>query len=180
MSKTNNNVFYKLLNNIKTTFTNNKGTNINNNKIKLKDVVISEEQKKLDENTYKMLIDRHKKIDLKKFNKEFERRKDLTKKQSSENIKKRLGVLNKPKKIKKIYEQSIGEILINTKNAWISLLDDLINGNFNMSIFTTENRLFYIGLTIILISIILYLFSSSKKDIDCDNTKKVYHIYKHE
>ena len=53
-----------------------------------------------------------------------------------------------------------------------------MDGNFNLTIFTTKNRLFYIGITIVFISLILFLFSKSRKKIDCSNTKKVF-VYKY-
>jgi len=177
MSKSNDKQFYKFINKIKHIFTNQEEEKKILNQRKLRDVPISEEQKILDKNTYNVM-NKTKKLDLKKFNKEFERRKEIKKKESGEKIKKRLGILNKPVRTERIYDQSIGNILINIKNTWIGILDDLMDGNFNLTIFTTKNRLFYIGITIVFISLILFLFSKSRKKIDCSNTKKVF-VYKY-
>jgi hypothetical protein len=54
---------------------------------------------------------------------------------------------------KKIYEMSVGEILVGIKDTWFEILDDLLQQNFTLDIFTRGTRLFFIGLTLVLIII---------------------------
>jgi hypothetical protein len=53
---------------------------------------------------------------------------------------------------------SLYQILINTKDAWFYLLDDLLEQRFEIETFTKNNRLFYIGLTLIFFASILYIY----------------------
>lgn len=61
--------------------------------------------------------------------------------------------------IKPVYEYSIGEIAINTKNTLFNILNDLLAFNFNANIFIKENRIFYLGICFIFISLMILLFS---------------------
>lgn len=98
-------------------------------------------------------------FDIKKFNKEFEDQllasKEATKKREEERLKK----LNVVQETKPISELTIAEILIGIKDTWFGIIDDLLNLKFNMTTITSENRLFYIGLTIIIIVILTYIIN---------------------
>jgi len=59
---------------------------------------------------------------------------------------------------KPFYQLSILEITIELKNTIFGIMDDLLLGNFNMNILFKDNRMFYVGLTILIISIILYIY----------------------
>jgi len=70
-------------------------------------------------------------------------------------------------------------------------LDDLLDQKFEIETFTKENRLFYIGITILFFTIILYLYtmiisdeekndSLSKIDPNANQyVKKIYHIHQY-
>ena len=106
---------------------------------------------------------------LKKFNKEFEKKQGLSRLKLSKMKKK----YNKKNKKKNIHELTIGEILINTKNTYIDIITELISGDFNNGIsfiFTKNNRIFYIGVSLLIISFLIYIlsfiFSSDNKKIN--------------
>jgi len=114
------------------------------------------------------------------FNQKFEESKELTKLLSKEKERQRLQDLNTEELRKSIVELSTIEILIGIKDTWFELIDDLLQGKFNMETFTKDNRLFYIGVTIILIVILYFLFSIFNDDQENDKNKKIikiYHIY---
>ena len=48
------------------------------------------------------------------------------------------------------------EITNNLIQSWFDIIDDIMYGNFK-NIFTKHNRLFFIGLTMIIFSIILFV-----------------------
>jgi hypothetical protein len=59
---------------------------------------------------------------------------------------------------KPFYKMNVLEILIEMKNTWFQILDELIGGNFSMSILIKNNRMFYVGLTILIFAIILFIY----------------------
>lgn len=61
-------------------------------------------------------------------------------------------------KFKPFYKLNLLEIAIELKNTWFGILDDLLAGNMSLNIILKDNRLFYIGLTILIIAIILYIY----------------------
>jgi len=73
---------------------------------------------------------------------------------------------------KSLYNLSIVEFLIGIKNTWFEILDDILAGNFSMSIITAKNRLFFIGLTIVLMAMILYIYNyfTNEEDYFDDQT----------
>lgn len=108
-----------------------------------------------------------------KFNREFDQykiRRDQTMKQEMED---KLDELNKPTPPTPLYEKSVGEIVISTKDTVFNMIDDTVKFNFN-NFFTKDNRLFYIGLLIIMISLIMLfiLFFNQQEQIQ-ENTYRV-------
>ena len=124
--------------------------------------------------------DSGKKFDVKEFNVKFEQEKERTKTVGKTLDEQRLAKLNKPPPKKQIYELSIGEIIINIKDAWFEILDDLLQQDFTLETLTRNNRLFYIGLTIIIIFIAIYLYDILTEDDIPEPTKEIkeiHHIY---
>lgn len=78
-----------------------------------------------------------------------------------------------------IYELPISDILVNIKNTWFELLDDLLNQRFQLDTLTKNNRMFYIGITIFVTVALLYLFVMINEPTgqSNQNIKKIYHIY---
>ena len=77
----------------------------------------------------------------------------------------------KLQKKKNIHDLTLGEILINTKNTYLDIINELLSFNYPngiSSIFTKENRIFYIGVSLLIISFLIYvlsfLFDSDEKN----------------
>lgn len=103
--------------------------------------------------------DPNKRFDLGKFNKVFDVNREITKQNQRVKELQKLRELSSVDTTKSLYDLNLTEILINTKNTWFGLLDDLLDQRFNTETFTKDNRLFYVGLTIFFIAIVLYLYS---------------------
>lgn len=80
---------------------------------------------------------------------------------------------------------SVGDILVGIKDTWFGILDDVLAFRFSYDIFLKYNRLFFIGLTLIIIAllILLYNFVTNKSDDDTNDEKnrniiEIHHIYK--
>lgn len=68
------------------------------------------------------------------------------------------GQIETSKKNRQFYDLTLLEIIIELKNTWFGILDELLSGNFSMSILMKNDRLFYVGLTVLIIAIILYIY----------------------
>lgn len=99
-------------------------------------------------------------FDPKKFNFVFENNKQIVKEYQRLKDIETLNKLSQKKEIVSLYNLTIYQILINTKDTWFDILDDILNRQYTMSIFRKDNRLFYIGLTIIFFGIVLYMGSA--------------------
>lgn len=102
-----------------------------------------------------------KKFDLANFNKEFVFKKEKTQSQSKIKSEEKIKKLNKEANIivKPLYKLSVSEIMFGVKNTWFDILDDILAQKFDNQLFVKNNRLFYIGLTIIIIVVILYIYN---------------------
>jgi hypothetical protein len=103
-------------------------------------------------------IDDNQEMDLGKFNKVFNINRDVTKQNNLlRDIEFLDSLAEKEEKIS-LYDMNIWNIMVNTKNAWFGLLDDLLDQRFTLDTLLKDNRLFYIGLTIMVIASIMYLY----------------------
>ena len=100
-----------------------------------------------------------------KFNQEFEKEKEKRKEQQKLQDTQKLNNISAPEITKPIYKYSIGEIMIGIKNTWFEIFADLASFNID-NILTKNHRIFYIGLTFIIIGIILYLYEEFYGKID--------------
>jgi len=98
-------------------------------------------------------------FDIDKFNLEFEQYRIKRKKEMERERATKLAELNRPKPKLPIYKDSLGKIFIDTKDALFNMLDDLLQRNFSLNVFTKDNRLFYVGLTMIFIAVFMYLYT---------------------
>lgn len=115
--------------------------------------------------------DPNRRFDLGKFNKVFDINREITKKnQRVEEIQK-LNKLSHVETMTSLYDLNISQILVNTKNTWFNLLDDLLEQRFQISTFTKDNRLFYIGLSVVFIAVVLYLYTLLAGDLENDESK---------
>ena len=113
-------------------------------------------------------------IFLQKFNKKFEEEQEQRKMKIVEMEKEKLRMLTSKKKIKNIHDLTLGEILVNTKNAYFDILIELLSGDYKdgfSKIFTKENRIFYIGVSLLILSFFIYILSFIF-DSDNDNQSK--------
>lgn len=102
-----------------------------------------------------------------RFNRDFNQYRERRKEEMKRKLDQKLAKLNEPIKETPIYNKPIGDILVSTKDAFFGILDDLMKLNFGSDIFTKNNRLFHIGLVILIMGTILLIiryFSSTKKD----------------
>lgn len=99
-------------------------------------------------------------FNLAEFNKAYElaqKKKELDRQEFEDNV---LKELNKPKPKKELYELGIVEIFIRTKDSIFDLLDDLLQGDLNYNTFLKDNRMFFLGLFIILLVIIVHMYNT--------------------
>ncbi len=108
--------------------------------------------KKLCQTIYKEI----KTNDLGKFNFMFDRNKEIEVENQRIRDLNKLNTLSQETRQVKLYELSLLDISINTKNAWFNLLDDLLDQRFELETFTQDNRLYYVGITILFFSVIIY------------------------
>jgi hypothetical protein len=120
-----------------------------------------------------------KKFDLAAFNKGFDKYAEQEKERIKKLEEERLKLLNAAPKEKEIYELSIYEILVGVKNSWFGVLDDLLEQRFSWTIITKNNRMFFIGLTFIIITILLYIYSVLTEDdkVQQNAPTEIHHIY---
>lgn len=100
-------------------------------------------------------------FDTDKFNREFIYKRDKAKLQTEIKSKEKLDKLNKEanEELRPLYSLSLSEIFIGIKDTWFDILDDLLALNINSNLITKNNRLFYIGITIIIIAVLFYLYN---------------------
>jgi len=100
----------------------------------------------------------------------------------------KLEILNKKaniETIKPFYMMNIMEIIIELKNTWFQIMDELMAGNYSMSILIKNNRMFYVGLTILIMAIIMYIYDYMiensndplKNILAGGNVVEIRHIY---
>lgn len=56
------------------------------------------------------------------------------------------------------YQLNLLQMALELKDTWFSILDDILAGNMTLDVILKENRLFYVGFTILIIAIILYIY----------------------
>jgi hypothetical protein len=92
--------------------------------------------------------------------------------------------INIKKLIKPLNKLSFSEILVQMKDTWFGILDDILTGNISINIIMKDTRLFYIGLTIIILAFIFYIYDIifSKNNLisdlgDLSGIVEIRHIY---
>ena len=99
------------------------------------------------------------KFDIDRFNLNFEQYRNKRKITQKEFMDAKLKQLNTPLPTKPIYQYSLGQILIDTKDAMFGLLDDMLQGDFTYEALTRDNRMFYIGIILIIIALIGHIYN---------------------
>lgn len=121
-----------------------------------------------EENNYsKMDAERQREYlkDIEIFNKEFERQKLETEKRVKQRFENKVNnyknSLPNNGEIQNynnnLYNMSIKNICNNIKNTWFEIFDEILENKLEKNILIKKNRSVYVGITIIVISILLYL-----------------------
>jgi len=111
------------------------------------------------------------KLDIDHYNREFSQYSDKRKEEMKRVLAEKLEELNKPKQVELIYDLSIGQIALNTKDAIFDILDDTVNLRFTSNMLTKNNRLFYLGIVLVIISCLLFLYMLFGADSDNKHIK---------
>lgn len=127
-----------------------------------------------------------KNFDLDKFNKEFVFKKERAaienKIKSQEKINRLTEAANIPKK--SLYNLSIGELVIGIKDTWFGILDDFLAKKIELNTIIKNNRLFFIGLTVVIITTMIYLYNffleneDEKKQEPTSKIIEKHYVYK--
>ncbi len=135
------------------------------------------------ESSQSSLSSKSKEDENKKFNLQFDKLKADSKEKYKKNQEDRLLKLNSEANIPSdvpFYKKNIGQLFIGIKDTWFEILDDILDKQFSLKIFTKGNRLFFIGLTICIIGFILVLYDMFMNPSE-DNTEKkkveIHHVY---
>jgi hypothetical protein len=121
-----------------------------------------QEQETLNNQEQETLNNQEQEIFLQKFNKKFEQEQEQIKMKIVKMEKEKLRKMNKKLKIKNIHDLTLGEILINTKNTYLDILTELLSFDYKDGIsiiFTKEDRIFYIGVSLLILSFFIYILS---------------------
>jgi hypothetical protein len=100
-----------------------------------------------------------KNFELSTFNKDFTDHLKKQRESEKQLDEERLKTLNQEIYNKRFTEMSMQELMSEWKDSIIGLMNDLLHGRFDVSILFSENRLFFIGCTIVISVIIFYLLS---------------------
>lgn len=98
------------------------------------------------------------KFDITEFNTSFEKQKQLQKEEEHKAEAGRLNKMNKEIYRKKISEMSLNELMSEWKNSLIGILNDLLNLRWSFGTLFAENRLFFLGITIVFCVLLFYIF----------------------
>ena len=110
-------------------------------------------------------------FDNKEFNAEFEKSMLKQKQIHEQQNKMKLDKLNKVQD-KKIYDYTLSQTLINMKDAIFDIMDDIITLNITKDILTKENRLYYLGILILIIVLVLHVYDLLHYDKRTDLAKE--------
>ena len=109
------------------------------------------------------------KLDIDHYNRDISQYSEIRKNDIKILIDRKLEDLNKQKPVELVYDLSIGQIIINLKDSLFNILDDVINLRLNSNTLTKENRLFYLGIFLIVLACIMFSYSF----FNIDENKKV-------
>jgi hypothetical protein len=114
---------------------------------------------------------------------EFNQAFDAMLKQQQEEGKKKeaddIANLNVKFREKRVHELTIGELLVNMKDAMFDTIDDMLGFDFSVETFTKNNRLFYLGLFVVLFAIISYVvqYFTLQGAFEPETADKSMHIF---
>lgn len=120
-------------------------------------------------------------FDVNKFNKDFEASLEKAKEDENQREIAKLQSMNKIIYKKKISEMSLRELITEWKDSLLGILNDLLHLRLRSSELFKDNRLFFLGITI-LFSVLMFYLMHTILGTDRVNINKVvneYHIISH-
>jgi len=135
----------------------------------------SSDLRKFQDGSYFYQLD-DQRFDVDKFNRDFEQYVRKRKDEQKRKLDDKLAQLNEPEPETLIYNKSIGNIFIDAKDSMFKFLDDLLQRKFTLDTFTKDNRLFYIGLVIVVIAVVIFLYNILAGDDKQETSKPVFEI----
>lgn len=119
-----------------------------------------------------------KKFDIAAFNKDFELIAKTQKEANQIKETEKLQLLNKEIKEKTIMNMSINELLVDWKVSLDGILNDIQQRNISRSTLTSGNRLFHLGMTILLGVLFFYLmYTVISRRTNTQRVIKEYHTH---
>ena len=122
-------------------------------------------------------------FNLKQFNLDFEEELKRKNELRAEREEGTLNNLNSTISDTNVLNMSIADMLIGIKDTWFGLMDDLLAMRFEVATVTKNNRLFFVGLSVIICVVLVYIINylSNLGDSHHKNEKiiKIYHINQH-
>lgn len=119
-----------------------------------------------------------KKFDVAAFNKDFELSAKAKKEARQKIEDEQLQLLNQDIKEKTIMNMSINELLIDWKVSFDGILNDIQQRNISRSTLTSGNRLFHLGMTILLGVLFFYLmYNVISRRTNAPRVIKEYHTH---
>jgi hypothetical protein len=125
-----------------------------------KDMVLQEDGK------YIYVDQTNSKFDIDKFNRYYEQYRERRRATMQTKMQEKLAELNRPRTEIPVYNQSVPKIILDVKDSLFNLLDDLLQGKIELETFFKNNRLFYLGITLIFIAIFVYVYGVLITDDD--------------
>lgn len=98
------------------------------------------------------------KLDIDHYNDNFNQYSENRQEEMKKVMAEKLEELNKPKPVELIYDLSVGEIAVNTKDAMYNIIDDVVNLRFTGDLITRDHRMFYLGIVLIIIACLLFFY----------------------
>ena len=97
-------------------------------------------------------------FEIDRWNRDFEQYKDRRDLEMRRRMKEKLDQLSKPVPKVPAYNQPLGKILINTKDSLFDITDDLLQFKFTSDTLIKNDRLFYLGVLLLIISMTTFLY----------------------
>jgi uncharacterized membrane protein YcjF (UPF0283 family) len=102
--------------------------------------------------------DTNNKFNSKQFNSDFEDQKQAQIELNKQLDEEKLAQMNNINETKSLTQMTLSDIFIGIKNSWFDLFDDMLSQRFKKDMFTKKNRLYFVGITFLIIGIILYFY----------------------
>lgn len=99
-----------------------------------------------------------KRFEVNRFNRRFKEYKMRREEEKERKMKEKLDQLNRPPEKTPPYLQPLGRIAIDSKDALFDILDETLQGNLSSQTFLVKNRMFYLGITLIVISMLTFFY----------------------